>query len=83
LSVKRNGAIVLNCPSVMPWDMDDSCLLDLIDEKGELTLHEVGELHSVSKERVRQLVEQQLLRLRVECTARGLTLESVGAEHHG
>lgn len=64
LSVKGNGVIVLNCPSVLPWELQDSCLLDLIEARGELTLREVGELYNVSKERVRQLEEDALARLR-------------------
>lgn len=77
LSVKGNGQIILNCPSVLPWEMKDSCLLDLIEERGELTLKDVGELYSVSKERIRQLEEENLGRLRATCLARGLTPEGL------
>ena len=54
----RNGSIMLHCPAVLPWEMEDSCLLDVIDQRGELTLEAIGALHSVTKERARQ-VEQK------------------------
>jgi hypothetical protein len=60
----KNGTIWLNCPDVLPWDMQDSCLLDLIEQHGEQTLAQVGALHNLSKERIRQVEKLGLEKLR-------------------
>lgn len=60
----RNGSIWLHCPDVLPWEMRDSCLLDVIEQRGELTLADVGELQNLTKERIRQIEHDGLVRLR-------------------
>jgi len=60
----RNGAIWINCPDVLPWEMADSCVLDLIEEHaGGATLEAVGELSNFSKERARQVEQDGLAKL--------------------
>jgi len=59
-----NGSIWINCPDVLPWEMEDSCLLDVIDAGGEMTLAAVGKLHNLTKERIRQVERDGLARLR-------------------
>jgi hypothetical protein len=60
----QNGSIWLNCPDVLPWEMQDSCLLDLIEQRGALTLAAVGKLHHLTKERMRQVEQAGLDKLR-------------------
>jgi hypothetical protein len=60
----NNGAIWLNCPDVLPWEMEDSCLLDLVESGEGLTLAEVGRLQHLSKERMRQVEKVSLEKLR-------------------
>lgn len=60
----RNGTIWVTCPDVLPWEMPDSCLLDLVEEHGEMTLDAVGRLHDMTKERMRQIEQSGLAHLR-------------------
>lgn len=59
-----NGSIWVNCPDVLPWEMNDSCLLDLIEQRGEMTLAAVGATHNLTKERARQIERDALVKLR-------------------
>jgi hypothetical protein len=66
LSVGRNGTIWVNFPNVLPWELEDSCLLDELERAGgeELTLGRIGELVNLTKERIRQVETQALAVLR-------------------
>jgi hypothetical protein len=80
----RNGSIVLHCPSVLPWEMEDSCLLDVIDRGGEMTLASIGKLHNVTKERIRQVVASGEANLKARCLQHGLTPDRLNDEvDHG
>jgi hypothetical protein len=54
LDVTRVGALMLNFPDVEPWDLVESCSLD-IAERGEHTLEQVGGHLNLIRERVRQV----------------------------
>jgi hypothetical protein len=63
LDVTEKGSLRLNYPNNEPWDLMDSCALDLAERDG-MTLEEVGNVLCVSKERVRQLEHRGLRLLR-------------------
>jgi len=48
------GSIKLNFPLQEPWELKESCSLDVAD-RGGITLEEVGELLNLTRERVRQI----------------------------
>lgn len=50
----ETGALKLNFPDLEPWELDESCSLDVAD-RGGVTLEEVGELMALTKERIRQI----------------------------
>lgn len=58
----RTGAIRLNFPDLEPWEMSDSCALDLA-ERGRLRLEDVGARLNVVRERVRQIELTALAKL--------------------
>lgn len=63
LDVNEDGAIKLNFPNKEPWELTETCALDVADRGGE-TLIEVGRMLNVSRERIRQIEERQLRRLK-------------------
>lgn len=56
LDVLPSGSIKFNFPELEPWELRETCALDVADRGGE-TLEAVGRLLSLTRERVRQ-VEQ-------------------------
>jgi len=60
----RTGSIKLNRGDQEVWECDDLCLLDLIDEYKTLTLDQIGHLMNITRERVRQLEESGLKKLK-------------------
>jgi hypothetical protein len=58
------GAIKLNFPDLEPDELRESCVLDVAEAGGE-TLERVGELANITRERVRQIEQRALVRLRV------------------
>lgn len=54
LDVQETGSIKLNFPHLEPWEMRESCALDVADRDGT-TLDLVGAMMNVSRERVRQI----------------------------
>jgi RNA polymerase primary sigma factor len=50
-----------------------------LDDGNSMTLREVGELHGLSRERIRQLQERALEKIRLELRHRGFDLRSGGA----
>lgn len=59
-----SGALKLNYPHLDPWEMGESCALDVADRAGA-TLEEVGALVSVTRERARQIEERAIAKLRL------------------
>jgi hypothetical protein len=68
----ESGAITINFPNQEPWDLKETCALD-VAERGGITLEEVGELMNLTRERVRQLEVKGLRLLRHSRNARDLT----------
>ncbi len=50
----RTGSIILNFPDKEPWEIEDSCVLDIAD-RGPVTLEEIGKIMNLTRERIRQL----------------------------
>jgi len=50
----ETGSIKLNFPHLEPWEMEESCALD-VAERGGITLEEVGTIMNLTRERVRQV----------------------------
>ena len=65
LDAKPTGAITLSWPHLAPWEIPESCALD-VAECGEHTLDEVGALLNVTQERIRKIEVRALGRLRTE-----------------
>jgi len=57
------GSIKINFPDLEPWEMRDTCALD-VAERGGSTLDEVGEVTNLTRERIRQLEVRGLLKLK-------------------
>lgn len=50
----RTGSIKFNFPGIEPWELAESCALDVAD-RGWQTLEQVGELVGLTRERIRQV----------------------------
>ncbi|GAB4305749.1 MAG: hypothetical protein Kow0090_21210 [Myxococcota bacterium] len=59
-----SGAIKINFPDTPPWEMNETCSLDVAD-RGGVTLEEVGEIMNLTRERVRQLEQSALEKLKL------------------
>jgi hypothetical protein len=64
LDVLPSGSLKLNRPELDVWDLEQSCALDVAD-KGGGTLEEVGQICGITRERVRQVEERALLRIKL------------------
>ena len=64
LDVKPNGSIVLNRPDLEPWELDESCSLD-VAERGA-SPGQVAVYLGVTRWRVFQLRDQARLKLQTE-----------------
>ncbi len=58
----ETGSIKINFPDLEPWEMANTCALD-VAEAGGHTLDEVGEITNLTRERIRQLEVRGLLKL--------------------
>lgn len=55
LDVNPNtGSIKINFPDLEPWEIPETCALD-VAERGGITLEEVGEILNLTRERIRQV----------------------------
>jgi len=63
------GAIKLNFPHLEPWELVETCSLDVADREG-VTLEETGAILNVTRERVRQ-IEMRALKFAEENVKRG------------
>jgi len=59
----RTGSIKLNFPDLEPWELQDSCVLDVAD-KGPVTLEDVGRIMNLTRERIRQLEQAASTRIK-------------------
>ena len=57
------GSIKINFPDLEPWELADTCALDVAD-RGGITLEEVGEIMNLTRERVRQVEMRGLMKLK-------------------
>lgn len=57
------GSIKFNFPDQEPWELAETCALDVAD-RGGITLEEVGAICNFTRERARQIETRGLLRLR-------------------
>jgi len=60
----ETGSIKINFPDLEPWELGETCALDVAD-KGGITLEEVGEIMNLTRERIRQVEVRGLLRLKM------------------
>jgi hypothetical protein len=56
-------SIKVNFPHLEVWEMPETCALDVADRAGK-TLEEVGGVANLTRERIRQLEDETLARLR-------------------
>ena len=61
---EETGSIKINFPDLEVWEMADTCALDVAD-RGGITLEEVGEIVNLTRERIRQVEVQGLLKLKM------------------
>jgi len=61
--VNKKGSIKENYPDTEPWELEESCALDVAD-RGALTLEEVGDIMRLTRERIRQVWKTVQCRLR-------------------
>jgi len=61
---RETGSIKFNFPDIEPWEMKESCALDVTDEVGELVLEDVGEVMNLTRERIRQIEDSFLEKMR-------------------
>lgn len=62
-AVLVSGRFKLTFPSLQPWELKVSCVLDVADRDG-CTLEEVGEIMNLTRERIRQIEHDGLAKLR-------------------
>ena len=61
----ETGSIKINFPDLEPWELEETCALD-VAERGGVTLEEVGDILNLTRERVRQLEVTGLEKLRCD-----------------
>src|SRR6187397_917308 len=61
----ETGSIKINFPDLEPWEMSETCALDVADRSG-ITLEEVGEIMNLTRERIRQVEVRGLLKLKTQ-----------------
>lgn len=59
----ETGSIKLNFPDLEPWELRDTCALDVAD-RGGITLEAVGEIFNLTRERIRQVEVRGLAKLK-------------------
>jgi Sigma-70, region 4 len=68
----ETGSIKINFPDLEPWEMNETCALDVADRAG-ITLEEVGEIMNLTRERIRQVEVRGLLKLKMASSFEGFT----------
>jgi hypothetical protein len=75
----ETGSIKLNFPDLEPWELQDTCALD-VAERGGITLEEVGEIMNLTRERIRQVEVRGLRKIRA-CSPSPEELGATATEH--
>jgi hypothetical protein len=57
------GSLKINFPDLEPWELADTCALDVAD-RGGITLEEVGAIMNLTRERIRQIEIRGLAKLK-------------------
>lgn len=60
---EATGTIKLNFPHLEPWEMRESCVLDVAD-RGGITLEDLGAVLNLTRERIRQIEVRALDRIK-------------------
>jgi hypothetical protein len=60
----ETGSIKINFPDLEPWELKNSCALD-VAERGGITLEEVGLIMNLTRERIRQVEVRGLLKIKM------------------
>lgn len=60
----ESGAIKINHPHLEPWELRETCSLD-VAERGGVTLEAVAEVMNLTRERARQIEVRGLLKLKM------------------
>jgi hypothetical protein len=64
LDIKETGSITMNYDGMEPWQMQNSCLFDVIEQYPEgLPLGMIGQIMNLTRERVRQVEVEALRKL--------------------
>lgn len=71
------GAIKFNFPTLEPWELDDTCALDIADQAGA-TLEDIAAAINVTRERVRQLETRAIGEARASAQAFELAERKAG-----
>lgn len=61
---EETGSIKLNFPDLEPWELAETCALDVAD-RGGVQLETVGRLLNLTRERIRQVEVRGLIKLRL------------------
>jgi hypothetical protein len=69
----ETGSIKINFPDLEPWEMRETCALDVADRAG-ITLEEVGEIMNLTRERIRQVEVRGLLKLKMASPLEGFAV---------
>lgn len=59
----ETGSVKLNFPDKEPWELDETCALDVAD-RGGITLEDVGAIMNLTRERIRQVEVRGLEKLK-------------------
>jgi hypothetical protein len=65
LEATKTGAILFRFPDLEPWELTESCALDVADRQGQ-SAEEVAGVLNLTRERVRQLEVAALAKLRAQ-----------------
>lgn len=80
LEVNDSGSLKFNHPHLEPWELPETCALDVADAGGA-TLERVGELVNLTRERVRQIEVRAARRLRLKTYLREVANDVNDTDH--
>ncbi len=79
LDVYPGGSLKVNFPDLEPWEIEESCALDVADG-GEVSQAEISRLMNMTRERIRQLEEQAVRKFERNARLMGVEFEKGGAQ---